>query len=293
MMALSLFLKMQTLLIIISFIILHIFHFRGNYTMPFPPFFRYFTRFEQFFMRMMFKILKSDILYKNRLVRFIPEFISWFAANGVRPKVYTLQELERFINAMYKTNGAGIANSMAEYGILIRPCPCRDAQKKYSKKLPNCTDVLFTSNSKALPKGRDNIFISKTQLFELLHKFDEKGLVHIVLGCCGVDGFGINICNCHKSVCFILLAVLGRGMRRGLERGPSIATVDPALCKGIDECGKCLTRCVFHARVEKDGKGAVIPDLCYGCGLCANSCEAGATTMQARVGYKETYFPLD
>ncbi|MHA1279647.1 MAG: hypothetical protein ACTSRC_10795 [Candidatus Helarchaeota archaeon] len=286
------FIPLDALFITISFIVLHIFHFRGSYTLPFPPFLRYFTRLERFFMRLMFKVLKSDKLFSNRLIRVIPEFISWFAANGARPKVYTLQELEHFINAVYKYRGKTATKQMTQYGILMRPCPCRDAQQKYSKTLPNVTDVLFTNNKKALPQGRDNIFISKNQLIKRLRRFDEKGLVHIVLGCCGLEGFGINICNCHKSVCFILLAKLGRDIRRGLDPGPSIAVCDSNLCKGIDECGKCLTRCVFHARIQKNGKGAVIPELCYGCGLCANTCESGATTMQARSRYKESYFPL-
>jgi len=240
----------------------------------------------------MFKILKSEILYKNRLIRFIPEFISWFAANGVRPTVYTLPELERIINILYAHNKHNNTANAANFGILLRPCPCRDAQRKYSTKLPNVTDVLFTNNVQDLPKGRNNVFISKDQLLSKLRRFDELGLVHIVLGCCGVEGFGINICNCHKSICFILLAVLGRDMKRGLKPGPSIASCDPKLCKGIEECGKCLTRCVFHARIEKDGKGAVIPENCYGCGLCATTCESGATKMIPRTNYKEIYFPI-
>ena len=101
MVAITLILKLNGLIILFSIIILHIFHFRGSYKINFPPFFRVFTRYERFFLKLMFKLLKSEILYKNRLIRFIPEFISWFAANGARPSVYTLQELERIINILY------------------------------------------------------------------------------------------------------------------------------------------------------------------------------------------------
>ncbi|MHA1651176.1 MAG: hypothetical protein ACTSYB_13360, partial [Candidatus Helarchaeota archaeon] len=112
-----------SILIIFSLIILHIFHLRGPYTIPFQKLFRNSTRFEQFFMRLMFKILKSEILYKNRLIRFIPEFISWFAANGVRPTVYTLPELERIINILYAHNKHNNTANAANFGILLRPCP--------------------------------------------------------------------------------------------------------------------------------------------------------------------------
>ena len=130
-------------------------------------------------------------------------------------------------------------------------------------------------------------------MLKKLRQFDEVGLVHIVLGCCGIEGYGINICNCNKSVCFILLAYLVRDIKRGLAPGPSIATCDSMVCKGIDECGRCLTRCVFHARDIKDGKGSVLSERCMGCGLCSNTCESGATRMKARKISKEIYFPLN
>ncbi|NVM54879.1 MAG: hypothetical protein HWN66_14340 [Candidatus Helarchaeota archaeon] len=278
-------------IILISLVILHIFHFRGPYLLPFQKVFRYFTRYEHYVLRFMFILLNTDILYKNRLIRFIPEFISYFFANGAYPSIYTLQELIQIINIIYKKNG-GSGNSATKFGILLRPCPCRDAQRNYSKTLPNVTDVLLTNNVQALSKGRDNVFISKNQLIKKLRKFDEIGLIHVVLGCCGEEGHGINICNCHKSACFPLKAILARGFRRGLAPGPSIATCDLEKCKGIDDCGKCLTRCPFHARIVKDRKGEVIADSCYGCGLCANTCESGATQMIPRAGYKNSYFPL-
>ena len=291
MLSIHFYIQFSGLILLISFIILHIFHFRGPYTIPFNKIFRRFTRYEQYFMRFMFKLIKTDWLYSNRLIRFIPEFISWFAARGVKPTIYTLQELERVLTIIYDRNGD--ANSPSQYGILLRPCPCRDAQRIYSKTLPNITDVLFTDNAEDLAKGPHNYFISLKQLFKKLRKFDEQGLVHLVLGCCGVDGSGINICNCHKSVCFVLQTYLRRDIKRGVTPGPSIVSVNPDLCKGIEECGKCLTRCVFHARFEKAGKGAVDLERCVGCGLCANSCESGATQMVRRAGYKDVYFPIE
>lgn len=288
MVAISLMIKINGFLLLISLIILHVLHFRGPYLLHFQKIFRYFTRYERFFMKFLFLFLNADRLYKNRLIRFIPEMIAYFAAKGASPSVYTLQELEKIVNIIYKHNGGS-----KDFGIMLRPCPCRDAQHKYSTKLPNITDVIFTNNAQPLSKSRDNLFISKDQLIKKLRQFDEMGLVHVVLGCVGQDGYGPNICNCHKSVCFPLKAVLGRDFKRGLARGPSIASCDPGKCKGIDECGKCLSRCPFHGRIAVNGKGSIIPERCFGCGLCANSCESGATQMVPRPGYKEIYFPLN
>jgi len=267
--------------------ILHVLHFRGPFTLPLLPFFRYFTRYERFLMRFLFKILKTETLYKNRLIRFIPEYISFIAANGARPTIYTIQELEHVINIIYRNN------STSEFGIILRPCPCRDAQAKYSKTLPNITDIILTSNKKSLKKGSNNLLISKEQLLVKLRQFDEVGLIHVILGCCGIEGYGINICNCHKSVCFILLAYLGRDFKRGLVPGPSIAICNPELCKGVINCGNCLTRCVFHARVERNGRSSVLSERCMGCGLCNTTCESGATRMIPRKLSKGIYFPLN
>jgi Pyruvate/2-oxoacid:ferredoxin oxidoreductase delta subunit len=276
-----------SIFLLLSLIILHILHLNGPYKLPLSSFFRPFTRYEHFFMRLLFKILKTEWLYRNRLIRAIPEFVSYIAANGVRPAVYTLQQLEHAVNSIYQKNPP------PQFGVVLRPCPCRDAQGKYSKTLPNVTDVILTTNVKSLKKSPNNVFITKHQLIQKLRQFDEAGLVHIVLGCCGEEGFGIGICNCHKSVCFVLLAYLGRGIKRGIAPGPSIATCDSNLCKGIDACGKCLTRCIFHARSAKDGKGLVISERCLGCGLCSNTCESGATRMAPRKNPKELYFPLN
>ncbi len=284
----SLLIQWNGLLISLSLIILHIFHMRGPYKLPLMNFFRFFTRYERFFMRFMFKLLKNDNLYKNRLIRFIPEFVAYFAANGAQPNIYTLQQLENVVEILYQQNGGS-----ENFGVLFRPCPCRDAQRNYSKTLPNITDILFTTNAQALRKNRDNIFVSKKVLLRKLREFDEKGLIHVVLGCLGQEGHGINICNCHKSACFLLQAIVGRGFRRGLNPGPSIAVCDQSHCKGIEDCGKCLTRCPFHARINENGKGGILADRCFGCGLCANSCDSGATQMTPRPGYKETYFPLE
>jgi ferredoxin len=231
----------------------------------------------------MFILLKVNFLYKNRLTRFIPEFIGFFAASGIRPVCFSLQDLKKILNNIYPDT----KKQMKDF--IIRPCPCRDAQGIYSKEVPNVTDILFTTNKKDYPVNRDNLFLTKKETFDRLDHFDKKGLVHIVLGCMGISG--INICNCHKPICYVLQAVLVRGLKVGLRKGPSIATIDVDKCKGIDECGVCLERCVFRARNIIDGKGNVIAENCFGCGLCANSCPEGATVMKKRAHWHAYYFP--
>ncbi|MBD3229876.1 MAG: hypothetical protein GF329_16965 [Candidatus Lokiarchaeota archaeon] len=255
--------------------------------MPFSFLLRRFSRFEMYYMKFMFKLVKFDLLYKNRLTRFFPEFLGFFAASGIRPVIFHLAELKIILNNIYPDNN----NKRDTKAFILRPCPCRDAQNIYSKELPNVTDILFTSNKKDYEVNRDNLFLTKKKIFKKLDYFDEKGLVHIILGCLGANGGGINICNCHKPICYVLQAVLVRGLTVGLKKGPSVATIDMEKCKGIDKCGICLERCVFHARDIVDGKGHIITDNCYGCGLCANSCPEGATIMVPREKWHSYYFP--
>lgn len=238
-------------------------------------------------MKFLFKILRTEFLYSNNLVRLIPEYVAYIATNGARPSAFTLQELKRILNVIY---GKNKKLSTQDPVLMIRPCPCRDAQHKYSEKLPNITDVVFTTNRKDYKIGPNNKFMTKEELFKKLDYFDEVGLVHIVLGCMGEMGGGVNICNCHKSVCFVLQAILGRDFKKGLRKGPSMASVDSTKCKGIKDCGICLTRCQFHVRGEMDGKGTIL-EQCYGCGLCANTCPDKATTMVPRSDWTPTYFP--
>ncbi|MBN1119569.1 MAG: ATP-binding protein [Anaerolineae bacterium] len=48
-----------------------------------------------------------------------------------------------------------------------------------------------------------------------------------------------------------------------------IPAVDPDLCDG---CGKCADVCQFHAIVVLGGKTLVFPELCHGCGSCTLVC---------------------
>lgn len=271
--------------------ILHLFHLRGNFLNKAPKLLSKFTRLEMYFMKLMFFLENTDFFYSNSIMRALIDFISWFIAHMTRPAVFTRKELKKVINNIYKVYNGSPDEAPV---ILIRPCPCRDALGKYSKKIPNITDVILTNykNSKKYEKKKNVIFITRKQLFKKFDEFEKAGLVPISLGCCGMEGFGKVICNCHKSVCYVLRAIIGRDIKRGLRKGPSIASVDLDKCTGVDNCGICLERCVFHARDVIDNKAIVIEENCYGCGLCATSCPTEATEMVPREDWWPTFYPL-
>ena len=79
------------ILVLITIPILHIFHIRGDNKIPFPTIFRGFTRYEEFFMKLMFKILRSDFIFKHKAFRPIMELISKLAGGLIQPSVFSLE----------------------------------------------------------------------------------------------------------------------------------------------------------------------------------------------------------
>lgn len=57
------------------------------------------------------------------------------------------------------------------------------------------------------------------------------------------------------------------------EVGLPIPQVDPELCTG---CGRCAEVCQFHAIVAVGSEVMVFPQLCHGCGSCMRQCPHGA-----------------
>jgi len=58
-----------------------------------------------------------------------------------------------------------------------------------------------------------------------------------------------------------------------------IPEVDPDLCDG---CGECADVCQFHAIVALGGKTLVFPELCHGCGSCTLVCPQKAISEVPR-----------
>ena len=64
-----------------------------------------------------------------------------------------------------------------------------------------------------------------------------------------------------------------------------IAVTDFDACSN---CGECIERCIFGARVFKDDKMEYDADACLGCGLCVTVCSVAAISMQLRESQPKT-----
>jgi heterodisulfide reductase subunit A len=77
-----------------------------------------------------------------------------------------------------------------------------------------------------------------------------------------------------------------------------VAVVDETACLGIEECGVCMARCPFDARVRRgepgagDGGGSkanVDQSACFGCGICVATCRGGASALERKKGARLYY----
>lgn len=198
-------------------------------------------------------------------LKIVPLLLSWIAKQFFLSEVYTHEEVENLMCNLARKYTFTIASQ----GI----CPCRKAQHKYSKTLPNATDFQILAHSKIYPKIQHEyrqvpveFVLRKTQ------EYDQRGLVHMMFGICGLQGSEIAICNCHASVCFPLRAAIV-GLFPVVP-GYRIMKVIPEKCNpACPVQTKCIKICQLRARqLGSDHKMRVDLKKCVGCGVCRNVC---------------------
>ena len=82
------------------------------------------------------------------------------------------------------------------------------------------------------------------------------------------------ICNCCSCCCGALHA-----QRNGvpmLTASGYVSVQDPELCIG---CGVCAELCQFEAIAMADGRAFIDAAACMGCGVCVDQCDLGALTL--------------
>ncbi len=117
---------------------------------------------------------------------------------------------------------------------------------------------------------------------EKLREFAEKGYVHAVFWWCGAPQV-ICICNCDTKYCYAARPRLWYDIKNAYRKSEYVAEVDPDKCSGdIPRCGNCVSRCQFGAIKIRDGKAAIDPYKCFGCGQCRFGCEEDAIRLVDR-----------
>lgn len=169
--------------------------------------------------------------------------------------------------------------------IVVQPCDCRKLGENCNRPVETCI-WLDEGARQALDRGHGHR-LSKEEAIQLLHRADNKGLMHTADSEWRERGLHA-ICNCCACDCYPFRAAQELGTKGVWPKSKYIVHYNAELC---NQCGACVKRCHFEAFhydgsiVEVDGKSkkgvAVNLEKCWGCGLCANTCPQGAIEMRS------------
>ena len=158
---------------------------------------------------------------------------------------------------------------------VVTDCDCRS----HYQRCDNPVEVCFLINDAAdelAAKGLGR-HISLKDASARLRQADERGLVHLTIY--DPAQYVYAICSCCSCCCHDLQFLKRYGRTELIAYSEYVARTDTDLCI---HCGDCIDRCVFGARVWKNGQMQYDAAVCYGCGLCVTICPADATTMERR-----------
>lgn len=226
------------------------------------------------------KLLKAKILRETEAGRALLKALAkmlWFLPHGV---VVDHEAALRLIDSLPEDSH-----------IAIGPCVCK--MSIGVKEEPYYTDMVIVYGASAYKLAHPGAykFISKDEAKELLRKFRDHNLVHEVFACFKAKGWTFVICNCDANYCIPTRSYLL--VKEGVYAGPLLAKVDAGRCASVDQCGFCLKICPFGAVAVFDGKSAVDPRRCMGCGLCTYRCPQGARGLVPREGYNPKFLPIE
>ncbi len=230
-----------------------------------------FSRYEHLFMRAINYLAMRDWIHRFKITKRIVDRVSRLVIKNINGEILTLEESCRLIEEI----------SRRGYTIAIGTCPCRRARNQLSDEMPNNTDMVFGRWAEEYIENYPGLYekIDREKALKLVKEFEDYGYFHQLYGWTSPENSTFVLCNCAPEVCIPLQAQRARGYI-SFRKGRNIAFVNEEKCVGVKDCGICFKRCPFGARFESGGKSAVDTEICYGCGLCVNTCRGGASGLR-------------
>lgn len=220
------------------------------------------------------KIAKLIHAYKNAVDRLSPVQPISFPFNRVIPVGVSLRPDSRVhtFNQVY--------SYIERYDpIAVSTCFCRHEAKLLNEKddckKPDDVCMQFGWGAAYVIERGLGRKVTKEEAREVLQKAEKAGLVHASLNTQEID-FICNCCPCH---CLIMKRALSQPKPGKVLYSGYQPIYQPELCTG---CGTCAERCPAKAAELKDNIPQLDPDRCFGCGICASSCPAEAITMEIK-----------
>lgn len=159
--------------------------------------------------------------------------------------------------------------------IAVQDCECRSHYRRCDHPLEVC--LLLNTVADTLVARGDARPIDLAEAAAVLENANQSGLVHLSLYMPDHEMFAL--CSCCACCCHDLQIVRKYGRPDLMVRSDYVARTDPLAC--ID-CGDCVERCAFDARLLSDDRLTFEANRCVGCGLCVTVCPVDATSMVQR-----------
>lgn len=224
-----------------------------------------YARHEVFILSLLYRLLGSRLMRWRPAAEAVFYLLAYPAAKwGIAGTPVAPDDLEAFL-----AESARVA---------VGPCRCRTAHGSCSHPLR--TDIVVRTGfgvwTGLFPSEYQEITVGEA--LKICRDCHQQGMAQISYAHMDLGGGGsvFVICNCCSDGCLPLLSRRQYGAGRyPFNRGRRRAYVETDRCEG---CARCVEYCVFEARsIGPDGKARVAD--CYGCGLCASHCQAGAARL--------------
>ncbi len=198
---------------------------------------------------------------------------------AVRPQIHRVVPVGESIKmnmqvAPYES-AAGIIEHAQSWGVI--DCICRKQTALIGRPCKHPVDVcmIFSDTPGAFETTSDLKALTKEEAYAVLRRADEAGLVHSVSNNQRGNWY---ICNCCTCSCGILRGMAEMGIANVVASSAFVNTVDEEQCTA---CGLCVDSCQFDA-ISMDGVAKVNRTKCVGCGVCVNACEDKALILVRR-----------
>jgi ferredoxin len=172
-------------------------------------------------------------------------------------------------------SAVGIIEKAQSWAVL--DCICRKQTALIGKGCKHSVRMCMAMNSSpgAFQTTNEIEAITKDEAYAILHRADQEGLVHTVSN--NQKGTWY-ICNCCTCSCAILRGMSELGIANVVASSAFVNTVDMNLCNA---CGLCVESCQFDALTMED-TAVVNRTRCVGCGVCVTACPDQALILVRR-----------
>jgi len=159
----------------------------------------------------------------------------------------------------------------------VTDCICRKQKALIGEACQHPVDMCMVLSHKpgAFDQAQTVRALSREQAQDTLRRAAQAGLVHSVTN--SQDDLEY-ICNCCTCSCGVLRGIAELGIANAVARSAFRNQVDEALCTG---CGLCVDTCQFGA-LSLENVVQVDEGHCLGCGVCVPACPDGALELVRR-----------